>query len=115
MIGLRNEDDSSEDELEDPDPAPEASSNIAHEDDGIHRGAIEAVKLTGDPNIPRGEHTFIADDIGPAGLIRIAEEHPFRGARVVKSRGHVAARGFLNGESGNVLVHQYTLVLTFSR
>jgi hypothetical protein len=115
MIGLRNEDDSSDDELEDPDPAPEASSNIAHEDDGIHRGAIEAVKLTGDPNIPRGEHTFIADDIGPAGLIRIAEEHPFRGARVVKSRGHVAARGFLNGESGNVLVHQYTLVLTCIR
>ncbi|KAJ9503635.1 hypothetical protein H2202_000774 [Exophiala xenobiotica] len=98
MIGLRTEDDASDDELEEPDPAPEASSSIAHEDDGIHRGAIEAVKLTGDPNIPRGEHTFIADDIGPAGLIRIAEEHPFRGARVVKSRGHVAARGFLNDE-----------------
>lgn len=67
-------------------------------DDGIFRGAIEAVKLTGDPNIPRGEHTFIADDIGPAGLIRIADERPFKGARIVKSRGHVAARGFQNGE-----------------
>ncbi|KAK5050964.1 hypothetical protein LTR84_003523 [Exophiala bonariae] len=67
-------------------------------DSGIFRGAIEAVKLTGDPNIPRGEHTFIADDIGPAGLIRIADERPFKGARIVKSRGHVAARGFQNDE-----------------
>ncbi len=115
MIGLRNDDDPSDDELEDSESAPGATSNSAHEDDGVHRGAIEAVKLTGDPNIPRGEHTFIADDIGPAGLIRIAEEHPFRGARVVKSRGHVAARGFLNGESGNVLVHQHRLVLTCNR
>lgn len=67
-------------------------------DNGIFQGAIEAVKLTGDPNIPRGEHTFIADDIGPAGLIRIADERPFKGARIVKSRGHVAARGFQNGK-----------------
>ncbi|OAG36286.1 hypothetical protein AYO21_09528 [Fonsecaea monophora] len=26
--------------------------------------------------------TFVADNIGPGGLIRIAEEHPFRGSRV---------------------------------
>ncbi|KEF51422.1 uncharacterized protein A1O9_12571 [Exophiala aquamarina CBS 119918] len=67
-------------------------------DSEIFRGAIEAIKLTGDPNIPRGEHTFIADDIGPASLIRIADERPFKGARIVKSRGHVAARGFQNDE-----------------
>lgn len=66
--------------------------------EGIYHGAISAVKLTGDPNIPRGEYTFVADDIGPGGLIRIAEEYPFKGARVVRSRGHVAARGFMNGE-----------------
>ncbi|KIW72601.1 hypothetical protein PV04_00782 [Phialophora macrospora] len=66
--------------------------------EGIYHGAIEAVKLTGDPNIPRGEYTFVADDIGPGGLIRIAEEYPFKGARVVRSRGHVAARGFQNDE-----------------
>jgi hypothetical protein len=65
----------------------------------IYHGSIQAVKLTGDPNIPRGEYTFVADDIGPGGLIRIAEEQPFRGARVVRSRGHVAARGFQNGKS----------------
>ena len=65
----------------------------------IYHGSIQAVKLTGDPNIPRGEYTFVANDIGPGGLIRIAEEYPFKGARVVRSRGHVAARGFQNGES----------------
>ena len=62
-----------------------------------YSGRLEAIKLTGDPNVPRGEYTFIADDIGRNGLIRIAEEQPFRGARVVESRGHVAARGFIGG------------------
>lgn len=70
----------------------------ARDDDRIYRGSLEAIKLTGDPHVPRGEHTFIADDIGPAGFIRIATEQPFCGARVFKSRGHVAARGFVEGE-----------------
>ncbi|KIX93355.1 uncharacterized protein Z520_10998 [Fonsecaea multimorphosa CBS 102226] len=69
-----------------------------YEEEGIYKGSIEAVKLTGDPHVPRGEYTFVADDIGHGGLIRIAEEHPFRGARVVRSRGHVASRGFQNDE-----------------
>ena len=71
----------------------------AKDEEGIYQGSIEAIKLTGDLNVPRGEHTFVADDIGPAGLIRIAKEEPFQGARVVKSRGHVAARGFREGRS----------------
>lgn len=79
--------------------SPQAVPHLENETDGIFRGAIEAIKLTGDPNIPRGEHTFIADDIGPAGFIRIAEERPFKGARIVRSRGHVAHRGFQNGKS----------------
>ncbi|KAK5951638.1 hypothetical protein OHC33_007317 [Knufia fluminis] len=74
------------------------SPNVADPDGSIHRGSIEAIKITGDVNVPRGEHTFIADDIGPDGTIRIAHEEPFRGARVVRSRGHVAARGFRDDE-----------------
>lgn len=83
------------DQSDENDRATPATPNVQNEK--AHRGAIEAVKLTGDPNVPRGEHTFIADDISRTGLIRIAHEHPFRGARVVKSRGHVAHRGFQNG------------------
>ena len=81
------------------DPQNDSLSDPAlMEEESVFKGSIEAIKLTGDPNIPRGEHTFIADDIGAAGFIRVAQESPFQGARVVKSRGHVADRGFLNGE-----------------
>lgn len=69
------------------------------DEDSIYRGRIEAIKLTGDPNIPRGEYTFIAPDIGPNGLIRVATEDMFKGARIVKSVGHIAARGFREGRS----------------
>ncbi|KAK8184738.1 hypothetical protein BKA81DRAFT_308905 [Phyllosticta paracitricarpa] len=64
----------------------------------IYSGRVEAVKITGDPNIPRGEYTFIAPDIGPDGFIRVADEKIFRGARVVRSVGHIAARGFRDDE-----------------
>lgn len=57
-------------------------------------GRLEAIKLTGDPNIPRGQYTFIAPDIGHGGLLRIADEETFRGARIVRSAGHIAGRGF---------------------
>ncbi|OMP81653.1 hypothetical protein BK809_0002646 [Diplodia seriata] len=67
-------------------------------EDELFSGRIEAVKLTGDPNIPRGEYTFIAPDIGPEGFVRTAEEEIFRGARVVKSVGHIAARGYRDDE-----------------
>jgi hypothetical protein len=69
------------------------------DDDTVYQGRIEAVKLTGDPNIPRGEYTFIAPDIGPNGTIRIATEDIFKGARIVQSVGHIAARGFRDGMS----------------
>lgn len=62
------------------------------------RGRLEAVKLTGDPNVPRGEYTFIAPELGDAGLVRVAQEEIFRGARVVRAAGHIAGRGFRNGE-----------------
>nr|POF02526.1 hypothetical protein CFP56_58157 [Quercus suber] len=60
-------------------------------------GRLEAIKLTGDPNIPRGEYTFIAPDIGDGGFIRIADEELFRGARVVRSAGHIAGPNFTEG------------------
>lgn len=55
---------------------------------------LEAIKLTGDINVPRGEYTWIAEDIGPNGLIRIANEQMFAGARVVRSWGHIAGREY---------------------
>lgn len=63
-----------------------------------YRGRLEAIKLTGDPNVPRGECTFVAEDLGEQGYVTTVEEQPFRGARVVKSKGHVAQNGFVNGE-----------------
>ncbi|KAF2641741.1 hypothetical protein P280DRAFT_284027 [Massarina eburnea CBS 473.64] len=74
--------------------SPSAEDDAAQEDGVEYSGRIEAVKLTGDPNIPRGEYTFIAPDIGENGLIRVANEAIFKGARIVRSVGHIAARGF---------------------
>nr|POF24722.1 hypothetical protein CFP56_71697 [Quercus suber] len=68
-------------------------------DDDAPTGRLEAIKLTGDPHIPRGEYTFIAPDIGPGGFMRIADEAQFRGARVVRSAGHIAGPGFAEGMS----------------
>ncbi|KAF2837087.1 hypothetical protein M501DRAFT_938699 [Patellaria atrata CBS 101060] len=64
------------------------------EDEVQYTGRIEAVKLTGDANVPRGEYTFIAPDIGPGGLVRVATEGIFEGARIVRSVGHIAEHGF---------------------
>ena len=66
-------------------------------EDGSCWGRLEAIKLTGDPKVPRGEYTWIAEDIGPKGLIRVADEQMFKGARIVRSIGHVAERNFQNG------------------
>lgn len=61
-------------------------------------GRLEAWKLTGDPNVPKGKHTWIAEDLSDDGLIRVAEEHEFQGARIVKSWSQVASNNYQNGE-----------------
>jgi hypothetical protein len=67
-------------------------------DETVYRGRLEGIKLTGDPNVPRGEYTFLVEDLGPGGFVRTIREAPFEGARVVKSKGHVAGTGFVNGK-----------------
>jgi len=74
----------------------------------IHRGRLEAIKLTGDPNIPRGEFTFVAEDLGDGGFVRIADEARFKGARIVKSKGQIAERNFRN--SSSTPHHHHTLI-----
>ena len=78
-------------------PSVLAMDRADSSDDPSCKGRLEAIKLTGDPNVPRGEYTWIAEDIGPKGLVRVADEKMFEGARVVRSLGHCAAHGFRNG------------------
>ncbi|KAK8852044.1 F-box domain-containing protein [Apiospora arundinis] len=62
----------------------------------VYKGRLEAIKLTGDPNVPRGEYTFIAPDLSEAGILDVAQEPPFQGVRIVQSTGHIAHTGFYN-------------------
>lgn len=63
----------------------------------VHSGSLEGIKLTGDPNIPRGEHTFVVEDLSDGGYVSEAHS-PFYGARLAVSKGHIARRGFQGGK-----------------
>ena len=104
----------------------ESSTAEARDQDGIDRnvgdnpsagtpGRLEAIKLTGDINIPRGQCTWFADDIGDGGLIRIADEEVFQGARIVKSMGHVAQREFKNDRyiSSQLIMKDYNTLAQY--
>ncbi|MCJ1353618.1 MAG: hypothetical protein MMC33_003605 [Icmadophila ericetorum] len=91
---------------DDDDQEPEASEGtnsgangrrtVEQQDPPGCTGRLEAIKLTGDPNVRRGEYTWIAEDIGHRGLVRVAEEPVFKNARIVRSWGHVATQGFVD-------------------
>lgn len=93
--------------VQEPDETAEEFETRKH-DERVYRGSIRAIKLTGDPNVPRGEYTFVADDIGKNGFVRVATEERFKGARVVKSRGHIAQTMFRDGE----LLHKSEKILS---
>lgn len=78
-------------ESEDPDETADSTEIV-------QQGRLEAIKLTGDPNVPRGQYSFIAEDIGPKGLIRVTTDEPFAGSRIVHCEGHVAGLGFRDGK-----------------
>jgi hypothetical protein len=81
----------------------------------LYRGRLEGIKLTGDPNVPRGEYTFVAEDLGPDGFVSVASDSQFAGARVVRSKGHIAATGFLRGmyyQPGSSPLDIWSILLT---
>lgn len=81
------------------DSSPSPTSSTSSRAEAPEKQPLEVIKLTGDPNVPRGEVTFRTDDVGQQNTVRVASEDMFKGARVVPAEGHVASRNFQNGES----------------
>jgi len=92
-------------------PTPNPSDTLPH------KGRLEAIKLTGDPHVPRGEFTFLVNDMGSEGHVGYTSDPIFydasssssaervsesvsamstipHGARIVRSCGQVANQAF---------------------
>ena len=89
-------------------PSPQQQDRVEGESDAayaarmrepVYSGRLEGVKLTGDANVPRGEVTFVVEELGDGGVVGVGEHKPFEGVRIVRSRGHIADNGFSAGES----------------
>lgn len=76
----------------------DGTSEVDTDEEIGQRGSLRGIKLTGDMNVPRGEYSWIAKDIGPAGLVGVAVDDPFTGARMVRCKGHVAGIGYQDGK-----------------
>ncbi|KAK6538658.1 hypothetical protein TWF694_010235 [Orbilia ellipsospora] len=60
------------------------------------RKRLEVIKLTGDPDVPRGEYTWIVDDLSLPYRVADEDEYEWPGAKVYEGRGHIAEPGFKN-------------------
>ena len=99
-FGEEDDDDDDDDDDESSDASSEelqSESQEANHTGIVNKGCLRAIKLTGDPNVPRGEYSFVAQDIGPKGLVRIERQAPYNGCRVVRCEGHVAQTDFTDG------------------
>lgn len=98
-----------DDQNNEAEPRQEGESEQEYKERKKYHGRMEAIKLTGDSNVPRGECTFVVEDLGDGGLVDYSQEPPFIGCRIVKSQGHIAGNGFTNGK-----VEIYISFSTFS-
>jgi hypothetical protein len=57
---------------------------------------LEGIKITGDIHVPRGEYTFIVEDL--TNISRIAHEVEWPGAKAVKGKGQIAASQFVDSQ-----------------
>lgn len=58
---------------------------------------LEGIKITGNIDVPRGEHTFIIENLDDISRIAYDEEWP--GAKIVKGKGQIAASQFVDRQS----------------